>query len=96
MVNKRGKGREAKAGYLLITNREFALRLLVVLGKNVEGLDGLALENRQGELDVGFGVLVAGLPRGRVINVSMCAVIYVHASGRYLGWASHGGKPWWC
>lgn len=38
--------------YLLVANRKLALRLLVLVCESVEGLDGLALQNGQGELDV--------------------------------------------
>jgi hypothetical protein len=51
---------------LLVANGELALRLLIVLGERREGLDGLARENRDAELGVGRGVLVAGLGRGSV------------------------------
>lgn len=47
--------------YLLIANSKSALRLLVVLGKCMQCLDGLALKHRDGKLDVGFRVFVAGL-----------------------------------
>ena len=53
---------------LLISNRKLALRLLVVVGKRIQGLDGLALQDRQPELDVGLGVLVSGLA-GSVVMV---------------------------
>ena len=38
--------------YLLISNSKLALRLLVVLGKALELLDGLILNDRDGKLDV--------------------------------------------
>jgi hypothetical protein len=47
--------------YLLIANGEFALGLLVGIGKGLELLDGLALQDLNAELDVALGVLVAGL-----------------------------------
>ena len=46
---------------LLIANRKLALRLLVLLGKLLQLLDGLALQYRESKLDVRFGVLVSGL-----------------------------------
>lgn len=47
--------------YLFIANGEFAGSNLVVLGKVLYFLDGIVLQNRNGELDVGLGVLVARL-----------------------------------
>jgi hypothetical protein len=47
--------------YLLITNGEFALGLLVGVGKSLELLDGLALQNLDAKLDVALGVLMARL-----------------------------------
>lgn len=46
---------------LLITNGEFALGLLVGVGKSLELLDRLALQDLDTELDVALGVLVARL-----------------------------------
>jgi hypothetical protein len=46
---------------LLITNSEFALGLLVGVGKGLELLDGLALQDRNAKLDVALGVLMARL-----------------------------------
>ena len=46
---------------LLITNGEFALGLLVGIGKGFEFLDGLALQDLDAELDVALGVLVTRL-----------------------------------
>jgi hypothetical protein len=47
--------------YLLITNSELALRLLVLVGERFESLDRLRLQDLDAEFDVAFGVLVAGL-----------------------------------
>ena len=47
--------------YLLIANGEFALRLLVLVGKGLQLLDGLALQDGDAELYVGLCVLVARL-----------------------------------
>jgi hypothetical protein len=47
--------------YLLITNSELALRLLVLVGESLELLDGLRLQDLDAELDVALGVLVARL-----------------------------------
>ena len=46
---------------LLVANGEPPLRLFVLVGECVEVLDGVALRDRKGELDVGFCVFVAGL-----------------------------------
>jgi hypothetical protein len=46
---------------LLIADSELALCLFVVLREVLEILDRLALQHRGGELDVCFGVFVAGL-----------------------------------
>lgn len=46
---------------LLVTNGEFALGLLVGIGKGLELLDGLALRDLDAELDIALGVLVTGL-----------------------------------
>lgn len=47
--------------YLLITNSELALRLLVLVGKSFELLDRLRLQDLDAEFDVALGVFVAGL-----------------------------------
>lgn len=47
--------------YLLIPDSKLSLCLLVVLGKRLESLDGLVLQDRNAELDVGLGVFMAGL-----------------------------------
>lgn len=47
--------------YLLITNREFSLCLLVRIRKGLQFLDRLRLRYRKTELDVSFGVLVSRL-----------------------------------
>lgn len=47
--------------YLLITNSELALGLLVLVGESFELLDGLRLQDLDAEFDVALGVLVAGL-----------------------------------
>ena len=47
--------------YLLITNGELALGLLVLVGESFELLDGLRLQDLDAEFDVALGVLVAGL-----------------------------------
>ena len=49
--------------FFLIADGELALRLLVVLREVLELLDRLALQHRGGELDVRFGVFMAGLER---------------------------------
>lgn len=46
---------------LLVADGKPALRLLIVAGKGLQRFDSLALENGQGEPDIGLGVLVAGL-----------------------------------
>lgn len=46
---------------LFITNGEFTLSLFVSIGKGLELLDGLALQDFNAELDVGLGVLVTRL-----------------------------------
>lgn len=46
---------------LLITNGEFALRLLVLLRKCLQFLNRLGLGDCHAEFDVSFCVLVAGL-----------------------------------
>ena len=48
---------------LLITNGEFALGLLVLLGESLELLDRLSLRNSNTELDIGFGVFVSRLEK---------------------------------
>jgi len=50
---------------LLVTNGEFALGLLVGVGKGLELLDGLALRDLDAELDVTLGILVTGLEQIR-------------------------------
>lgn len=47
--------------YLLITNRELALGLLVRIGESLKFLDRLRLQDLDAELDVAFRVFVAGL-----------------------------------
>ena len=47
--------------YLLITNSELALRLLVLTGESFELLDGLRLQDLDAKFDVALGVLVTGL-----------------------------------
>ena len=47
--------------YLLVTNSELALRLLVLIDESFKLLDGLRLQDLDAKLDVAFGVLVAGL-----------------------------------
>lgn len=47
--------------YLLITNSELALGLLIRIGESLEFLDGLRLQNLDAELDIALGVLVARL-----------------------------------
>jgi hypothetical protein len=47
--------------YLLITDRELALRLLVLIGESLEFLDRLRLQDLDAEFDVALGVLVARL-----------------------------------
>ncbi len=47
--------------HLFVGNGEFASGDLVVLGKVLQRLDGLALQHRNGKLDVGLCVFVAGL-----------------------------------
>jgi hypothetical protein len=51
--------------YLLIANGEFALGLLVGIGKSLELLDRLALQDLNAELDVALGVLVTRLQQIR-------------------------------
>jgi hypothetical protein len=48
--------------YLFIPNSKFALSLLVVLSEGLELLYWFTLQYRNGKLDIGFCVLVAGLP----------------------------------
>jgi hypothetical protein len=47
--------------YLLITNSELALGLLVLVGESFELLDGLRLQDLDAEFDIALGVLVTGL-----------------------------------
>lgn len=47
--------------FFLIPNGEFALRLLVVLCKVLQLLDGIALQDGGGEFDIRLGVFVTGL-----------------------------------
>lgn len=47
--------------YLLIANRELALRLLIRIREGLQFLDGLGLRYRKAELDVALGVLVSRL-----------------------------------
>ena len=47
--------------FLLIANGEFALCLLVVVGEVFETARRVVLHDRVAELDVAFGVFVAGL-----------------------------------
>jgi hypothetical protein len=56
--------------YLLVTNSKLALRLLVLVGESLEALDRLAGEDGHGELDVGLGVLVAGLEQPVSLSLS--------------------------
>lgn len=49
--------------YLLISDRELALRLLVGVCERLEFLDGFILHDFDAEFDVAFGVLVTGLGR---------------------------------
>jgi hypothetical protein len=46
---------------LLVTNGELARGHFVVLGEILQILDWLALQHRDGKLDVGLGVFVTGL-----------------------------------
>lgn len=48
--------------FLLIPNREFPLRLLIAVRKTLQILHRRILRDRDAELDVAFGVLVARLP----------------------------------
>jgi hypothetical protein len=59
------------ATYLLITNSELALRLLVLVGESLELLDRLRLQDLDAEFDVALGVLVAGL-EGLLARVGSC------------------------
>ena len=56
------------ANYLLISDRELPLRLLVVLREGLQLLGSLILQNRDAELDIGFRVLVAGLHKSVYAN----------------------------
>jgi hypothetical protein len=47
--------------YLLITNGELALGLLVLVGESLELLNGLRLQDLDSEFDVALGVFVARL-----------------------------------
>lgn len=51
------------SSYLLVTDGEFPLCLLVLLRKCLELLDGLCLRDRNAELDIGLGILMTGLER---------------------------------
>lgn len=57
------EGHEQKAHntYLLVANCELALSLFVALGKLLQLLNRLALQDRDAKLDVGLGVFVSGL-----------------------------------
>ena len=48
---------------LLVANRKPALRLLVILGERLEGLDRPAREDRDAEFGIGPGVFVSGLEK---------------------------------
>jgi hypothetical protein len=56
--------------YLFVTNGEFALSLLILIGESFELLDGLRLQDLDAEFDVALGVLVARLER---ISAHLCA-----------------------
>ena len=47
--------------YLLVTNSELALRLLVLIGESFKLLDGLRLQDLDAEFDISLGVLVTRL-----------------------------------
>jgi hypothetical protein len=47
--------------YLLITNSELALCLLVLIGESFELFDRLRLQDLDAEFDIALGVLVTGL-----------------------------------
>ena len=49
---------------LLVADGEFALRLLVLLAKVLQFLDRIVLHDRDAELYVLLGVLMAGLQHG--------------------------------
>jgi hypothetical protein len=49
------------SSYLLVADSEFPLCLLVLVRKCLELLDRLCLRDRNAELDVGLGILMAGL-----------------------------------
>jgi len=58
--------------YLLITNREFALGLLVLIGESLEFLHGLRLQDLDTKPDVALCVLVTRL------WLSQCMQLQVH------------------
>lgn len=47
--------------YLLVADGELSLRLLILLGKVPEFVDGIVLQHRFRELDVRLGVFVSRL-----------------------------------
>jgi hypothetical protein len=56
---------QSVAAYLLVTNREFALGLFVLIGENLKLLHGLRLQDFDAEFDVALRVLVARLLLGQ-------------------------------
>jgi hypothetical protein len=61
---------------LFVANGELALRLVVVCGVRLQSLDGLAWEDRQAELGVGLGVLVAGLGESALSSLQVGSETY--------------------
>ena len=66
--------------YLFVANREFALSLLVCIGKSLELLDRLGLGYRNTKLDVLLGVFVSRL----------CAVSKIFRKGERLTYVDLG------
>lgn len=76
---------------LLVADGELALRLSVVARKRVQGLDGFALQHRQGEFDIGLGILVARLREKKSaqdIHLAGCVAV----THEYAGVVREGGQ----
>jgi hypothetical protein len=61
VINPDPSGEIHRSSYLLISNRKFSLRLLVILRKILQLLDRRCLRNRNAELYILFRVLVSWL-----------------------------------
>ena len=77
---------------LLVADGEFALRLLVVVREVLQFPDGLSLQYRRGEFDVGFGVLVTGLVPTVSLRPSSFILFFSSIKGRAPGGGREMGR----